>query len=81
MAAARPNLSDAESREMEELLTEYGDSFALKSFDYGRTDRVYHRKDTGGARPIGQPQRRFPLAEQVDVGEMLKDMQRCAVIK
>jgi hypothetical protein len=32
IAAARPNLSDAESKELEEL-TQYGDIFAVKS-DY-----------------------------------------------
>jgi hypothetical protein len=47
IAAARPNLSDAESRELEEHLTEYGDIFAMKSDDYGQKDRVNHRVDTG----------------------------------
>jgi hypothetical protein len=40
IAAARPNLSDAESRDLEELLTEYGDIFAIDSDDYGWTDKV-----------------------------------------
>jgi hypothetical protein len=39
IAAARPNLSDAQSQELEEL-TEYGDILAMKSDDYIRTDRV-----------------------------------------
>jgi hypothetical protein len=38
---ARQNLSDAESQELNELLIEYGVSFATKS------DKVYHRRDTG----------------------------------
>jgi hypothetical protein len=46
IAAARPYLSDAESRDLEEL-TEYGDIFAMKSDDCGRTDRVYQRIGTG----------------------------------
>jgi hypothetical protein len=33
--AARPNLSDAESRELEEILTEHGDIFDIKSDNYG----------------------------------------------
>lgn len=38
---ARQNLSDAESQELDELLTEYGVSFAMKS------DKVYRHRDTG----------------------------------
>jgi hypothetical protein len=34
IAAAKPNLSDAESRELEELLTDYGDIFVVNSDDY-----------------------------------------------
>jgi hypothetical protein len=42
--AAKANLSDAEVRELEGLLTEYGNIFAMDSDDYGRTDRVCHRR-------------------------------------
>jgi hypothetical protein len=52
IAAAGPNLSDAESRELEELLTEYGDISAMKTDDYGQTNGVYCSIDTGEARPI-----------------------------
>jgi hypothetical protein len=34
ITAARPNLNDTEPQELEELLTEYGDIFAMKSDDY-----------------------------------------------
>jgi hypothetical protein len=40
IAAARPNMSDTESREMEELRAEYGDISALKSDDYGCTNSI-----------------------------------------
>jgi hypothetical protein len=33
IAVARPNLSVAQSQELEELVTEYGDIFAMKSED------------------------------------------------
>jgi prefoldin subunit 5 len=36
IATAKPNLGDAQSRESEELLIEYGDSFAVKIDDYGQ---------------------------------------------
>jgi hypothetical protein len=57
--AARPNLSDTESWELEKL-TEYGDIFATKSDDYRWTDKLYHRLDSGVARPIRQPRRSSP---------------------
>jgi hypothetical protein len=71
VAATRTNLSDAESRELEEHLNEYGDILAMKSNDYGWTDRVHHRIDMGEARPIRQPLMRLSLAKQVDVGDIL----------
>jgi hypothetical protein len=40
IAAAKPNLSDAESRDLEKLLTEYGYIFAIDSYGYGRTEKV-----------------------------------------
>jgi hypothetical protein len=49
IAAARQNLCDAESQELEELLTEYRDTLAIKSDDYQEADRVYRRINTGEA--------------------------------
>jgi hypothetical protein len=40
IAATKPNLSGAESRELEELLTAYGEILSIKSDDYGWTDSV-----------------------------------------
>jgi hypothetical protein len=42
---------------------------------------VYHRIDTGDARPIRQPPRRISLAKQAEVQEILDDMQRHGVIE
>jgi hypothetical protein len=79
VTAARPHLPNEEIQEMEELLTEYEDIFAGADEDYGRTNKVYHRIDTGDARPIRQPPRRIPLAKQAEVKEMLDKMQRHGV--
>jgi hypothetical protein len=43
--------------------------------------KVYHRMDTGDARPIRQPPRRLPLAKQAQVNGMLEDMKRKGVIE
>jgi hypothetical protein len=79
--AARPHLSDGEFQELEELLAEYEDIFAVDSEDHRRTNKVYHRIYTGDARPIRQPPRRLPIAKQAEVREMLDDMQRRGVIE
>jgi hypothetical protein len=42
---------------------------------------VYHRIDTGEARPICHPLRRLPLAKQAEATEMLEDMRRRRVIE
>jgi hypothetical protein len=70
------NLIDAESRELEELLIEHGDIFAMKSDDFGCTDI-----DTQEPRPIRQLSRKLLLAKQAYVGDMLEDTKRRGVIE
>jgi hypothetical protein len=60
--AERPHLKDGEFQELEELLAEYEDIFAVDSEDHGRTNNLYHRIRTEGARPIPQTPRSLPLA-------------------
>jgi hypothetical protein len=59
IAAARRNLSALKYREFEELVTKYGDIFAKKSDDFGRTDQLYRCIHTGDSRTISQIMR-FP---------------------
>jgi hypothetical protein len=80
IATAKPHLTSRELRELEEL-SEYEDIFAGDNEDYGRTNKVYHRIDTGDTRPIRHPPRRLPLAKQAEVNEMLNDMQCRRVIE
>jgi hypothetical protein len=49
IAAVRPNLSVTEFGELEELPTKYGDIFAMKSDNYGWTNRIYHHIYKGEA--------------------------------
>jgi hypothetical protein len=81
IVGARPNLSVREAQALEELIADYQDVFEIKSGDHGRTEKVYHRIDTGDARPIRQPPRRFPLAKQAEVNGMLEDMKSKGVIE
>jgi hypothetical protein len=52
----------------------------MKNRDYRCTNRVYHRMDTGDARPIRKTPRQLLLVKQAEVGEMLGDMQQRGVI-
>jgi hypothetical protein len=70
----KPNLDATETRALEGLIALFRDVFAANSDDFGRTDRVRHRIDTGNARQIRQPPRRLPLAKQAEVDNMLDDM-------
>jgi hypothetical protein len=81
IAAATPNLRNAESRQLKKLLTEYGDIFAMKSNNYRWTNTMNHCTDRGVAQPILQPLRRTPLTKQAHVCEMHKAMQECEVIE
>jgi hypothetical protein len=78
--AAKQNLSDEEFQKLEKLIADYDDIFAVDCEDHGRTNKVYHRIDTGDARPIRQP-RRVPLAKQAEVRDMIDDIQRRGVIE
>jgi hypothetical protein len=66
ITTAKPLLTNGEFQELNELLTEYEDIFARDDEDYGRTNKVYHRIDTGDAGPIHQPPR-IPLAKEAQV--------------
>jgi hypothetical protein len=74
--AAKSHLNTREFQELEELVAEYANIFARDNEDYGRTNKVYHRIDKGDARPIRQPPRRVPLANQAEVKEMLDNVRR-----
>jgi hypothetical protein len=74
IVGARPNLSIREPQALEELIADYQDVFETKSGDQRRTEKVYHRIDTGDAWPIRQPPCRLPLAKQAVVNDMLEDM-------
>ena len=57
---------------MNDVLIEYADTFNLSATDLGCTDVVVHHIDTGDARPVRQPLRRYPaphvevISRQVD---------------
>jgi hypothetical protein len=60
IASAKANVREAESRELEEFLTEYGVIFAMKIDVYIQTHSMYYRINMGEARPIRQLPKRLP---------------------
>jgi hypothetical protein len=82
ITAANPNLSELnlENWKSSSPSTETSLLWTSMTTD-GPTDRMYHRIDTGEAWPIRKPPRRFPVAKQADVGEILEDMQRRGFIE
>jgi hypothetical protein len=74
VSGARPNLDTREAQNLEQFIIEFQDIFATKYDDCERTDRVYHRIDTGEAHVIRQSPHRLQRANQAVVDEMLKDM-------
>jgi hypothetical protein len=81
IAGARPKLSHREAQVLEEFIANYQDVFETKSGDHGRTEKVYHRIDTGDAQPIRQPPHRLPSAKHAEVNDMLEDMNSKGVIE
>ncbi|XP_055854500.1 uncharacterized protein LOC129918155 [Episyrphus balteatus] len=75
------NLSQHQLNVAGRLLHEYADIFSSPSGQYGRTQLVQHRIDTGDARPIRQPARRLPLAKQGEVEEMISTMKKDGLIE
>lgn len=58
----------------DQLIGEYADVFATQDGEYGRTQLVQHRIDTGSADPIRQPARRLPFAKETEVAGIVSKM-------
>jgi transposase InsO family protein len=76
-AKLSPMIADGFSK----LLIKYQDAFAKNDSDLGRTNVVLHDIDTGDARPIRQPPRRLPLAQQADCEKEVVSMLEKGVIE
>ena len=75
------NLADGEADQLNDLLVEYADVFALYSSELGMTDLVTHAIDTGDSVPIKQAARRIPFALRKTVDDMVQNMLEQGVIK
>jgi hypothetical protein len=72
-----PDLSETQKQEFKELLIEYQDIFVGPDGKIGRTHLAEHTIDTGQAKPIKVPQRKYSLHQreviETEVDKMLDD--------
>jgi len=75
------HLSPEQQTEAIKLLEDHKDVFAKNKRDVGRTGLYRHQVDTGDARPIKQPPRRFPPAKRQAADEELQRMLDLGIIR
>ena len=66
---------------LEAILCEYSDVFSQEENDLGRTDIIMHHIDTGDARPVRQPLRRYPPAHQEAISQHVNNMLKQGTIE
>ena len=66
---------------LSDVLIDYADTFSLSATDLGCTDVVVHHIDTGDARPVRQPFRRYPAPHVKVISRQVDDMMDQGVIK
>jgi len=66
---------------LRELLHSYSDVFSKDEWDFGWTNVVTHRIDTGDHEPVRQPFRRYPPAHMQAIDKQVADMQRQGIIE
>ena len=74
-------LDGQQHRQLWLLLEEYGDIFAARDEDCGRTGLVQHAIDTGSARPIRLRPRRLALAKRQAAEDKVREMAAGGVIE
>ena len=75
------HLTEEQRLQLEALLTNFADVFALDPSELGSTGLVKHSIDTGDHAPIRQPLRRTPFALRGKVNEMVREMVAQGVVE
>ena len=75
------NLTPEQIHQIEDLVLEYADVYAMESSELGVTDTVTHSINTGDSPPIKQPARRIPFALRGTVEEMVQKMLEQGVVE
>ena len=75
------DLTQDQFQQLQELISDSVDVFALDDSELGCTSLVQHRIETGNQSPIKQPIRRVPFVYQNKIAEMVESMEKQGVIK
>ena len=74
-------LTESQQKQLQQLINEYRDVFALSPEELGRTNWVQHTVDTGEAAPIRMRPYRVPEAQKEKIEKCIDDMLDQGVIR
>lgn len=75
------SVPESTSLALEAILIEHIDVFSQDENDLGRTDIIMHHIDTGDARPVRQPLRRYPPAHLEAISQHVDNMLKQGTIE
>ncbi|XP_055877143.1 uncharacterized protein LOC129924683 [Biomphalaria glabrata] len=81
LAEVKTILSKEQYTKAERFLREFSDILPSDEMDFGRTNLIQHRIDTGNTRPIRQQPRRLPLAKHQEAMDMIERMRKQGVVE
>ena len=81
MVQSNDNMGELDKNKLYHLLVAYSDVFAANKTDFGRTNQIQHKIETGEASPIRQRSRRIPPAQREETTKMLQDMLNKQIIQ
>ena len=76
-----PDCEAEVAEQLENLLLNFVDVFALDDSELGRTSLVQHTIDTGDHPPIKQQPRRTPFIQRQSISKLIDDMQQRGVVQ
>jgi len=74
-------VTDVESQTLQSILMSYQDVFSQNENDLGETDLIMHYIDTGDAKPVRQPLRKFPPAYVESISKHVHSMLEQGIIE
>ena len=77
----RTNLTEDQQKQVEQLVEDYQDVFALSPLELGSTSETSHSIDTGSQPPIKQAARRIPFVLRQKIDELTQQMLDAKVIQ
>ena len=75
------SLPESACMALREILKDHVDVFSHSEYDLGKTSIITHRIDTGDAKPVRQPLRRFPPAHREAISEHVDNMVNQGIIE